>query len=364
MKFKVSIVLVIIIIISLSLVQLTKSESKTEYYNHQIEATNKTKEAFDAVKQKRLELNIPIDKDFDPLETGLIGDMQTIFDYSITTTLGTLDAKRISTNPNFAGLIVKYFKELDLKENDEVAVNFSSSFPALNIATIVALDTLNLKSVIQTSIGSSTFGANIVDFTYLDMEKHLYNENIILRKSDLISLGGEQDVLAGMSQNDEAFINSLYARYSDYDQIKETNLKENVKYRYKYYNDRLNNIKVYINVGGNLASHGAGFNIYTNGLVKFNSKPLNNKSGLIDYFINDHVQIINLLNIEDLAKKNNMQTNFEVPYVIGTGKQYYDTKYQTEIIIITIIIIYAIMFYDLNRRNEIHLEEEVFFNEK
>lgn len=365
MKFKVSIILVITIICGLTLVCFTKEETKTAYYNEQIEATNKTQEAFKAVKEKRLELGIDIKKNLDPLETGLIGDTQTIDSYSITTTLGILEAKRISTNPNFAALIVKYFKDLDLKENDEVAVNFSSSFPALNIATLVALDTLKLKSVIQTSIGSSTYGANIIDFTYLDMEKHLYDENIITRKSDLISLGGEKDILAGMRQNDEAFIASMYNRYIDYDQIKETNLQKNVNYRYKYYKNRLNNIKVFINVGGNLASHGAGFNNYTNGLVKFNSKPLNKNSGLIDYFVNDHVQIINLLNIEDLAKKNNLQTNVEtVYYKVGIGKQYYETNYQTEIIIITLILVYTIMFYDLFRRNAIKLKEGVFFNEE
>ena len=123
-------------------------------------------------------IDIKIDKSLDKNETGLIG-----LEWSgITTTLGDIEAKRTSTNPDFAALLVKLFKEIGLKKGDIVAANFSSSFPALNLAFISAADTLGLKAIIITSIGSSTYGGNIEDFTYLDMENYLYSKNFIFCK--------------------------------------------------------------------------------------------------------------------------------------------------------------------------------------
>ena len=74
----------------------------------------------------------------------------------ITTTLGALESKRTSANPNFAAVLVDLLLEADLEEGDKVAMNLSSSFPALNIASIVACETLDLEPVIISSIGSSS----------------------------------------------------------------------------------------------------------------------------------------------------------------------------------------------------------------
>lgn len=365
MKLRNAVIIIVVLLAGLLTTILTKKVVKTEYYDLQIEAAEKMIEASNAVKEKRLELGIEIDKKLDPLETGLIGEGAPLLGNSITTTLGILGAKKTSTNPNFASLIVKYFKELNLKKGDSVAVNFSSSFPALNIATMIALDLLELESVIHTSIGASTYGANIVEFTYLDMEKHLFESGIINRQTNLVSLGGEKDILDGITINDENFAESLYQRYISYDQLKiSTSLKENVIYRYTNYKDNLTNIKVFVNVGGNWASQGEGYDLYPNGLNKLNSRPITKKSGVIDYFVNDHVPIINLLNIDELAKKNNMETNKDTPYKIGEGLQYYHVSYNKYFIVVTILLVYGLIYFDLYERNKIDLTGGLLINEK
>ncbi len=343
MKLSKLIILNAIVLGGLLLVYGLKTKKKVDYYQMQINASRKMEEAIAHIKAQRTDLGIAISSYLDPLQTGLIGQDAPIEGYSITTSLGGLEAKRTSTNPNFVSLIIRYLVDIGIKKDDSIAVNFSSSFPALNIATIIALDILDLKSVIQTSIGASSYGANIIEFTYLDMEKSLYEAGIIKRKSDLVSLGGDNDNLDNISLNDDDFINSLYDRYSEYEWIKIKNVKENILYRYNHYQSNLTNIKAFVNVGGNIAGFGLGIKTYPNGLVKRYSTNVSNSSGLIDYFIRDDVPLIHFLNIVDLAKKNQMAINQSVSYELGIGNQYYYYYYNPVIILATIILSFGLI---------------------
>lgn len=350
MRYKSLILLTLIVVCSLVFINLTKVETKTDYYDLQILAANKTKEAFEVLRDKKEELNILVDKSLDPLESGMIGDMAPIIGNSITTSLGDLRAKQTSTNPNFTSLIIEYLKSLKIKENDNVAVNFSGSFPALNIGVIIALDTLNINSYIMSSIGSSTYGANIVDFNYLVMEEVLYDANIINRKTQTMSLGGDNDNLSNIINNDETFTNDLYERFNYLHQIKEPNNEKNVKYRYNLYKDNLTNIKAFINVGGNISSRGLGIKDYNNGIIKPKRIRINRSSGLIDYYLNDGISVINLLNIIDLANKNNLVVFNNEQYEIGVGSSYYAYEYNEFVILLTLFIVVVIIYTDLQIR--------------
>ena len=63
-----------------------------------------------------------------------------------------------------------------MKEGDPVAVSFSGSFPALNIAVYAAIRTLNLKPTIISSVSGSQWGANDPAFLWIDMEHFLKAE--------------------------------------------------------------------------------------------------------------------------------------------------------------------------------------------
>lgn len=350
MKYSRLVVLVIIVIGSLFLVDYTKVEAKTPYYDLQIEAANKVNEAYGILKAKRDELNIPIDLSVDPLETGVIGTYSPTVGSSITTTLGSLSAKQTSTNPNFVALIMDYFQKLEIKANESVAVNFSSSFPALNIMTLIALDTLEIDYLVMSSIGSSTYGANIVEFTYLKMEEELYLKGLIKNKTEVMSLGGVNDVLEDIEFNDEGFSDSLYNEYSHIQQIKETDFYQNVMYRFNYYNDNLRNIKAFVNVGGNISGMGQKISNYENGLLRPKSYKIDSKSGLIERFLNSGVSVINLLNINDLALKNGLERFAGKAFIIGVGDAYYTYKYQTEIAIVSILVVAMIILFDYQDR--------------
>jgi len=76
--------------------------------------------------------------------------------------------------------------ESELKKNDVVAVAFTGSLPGLNIAVLSALQTLNLKPLVITSVGASNWGANDPYFTWLDMERLLYDAEIFNYRSLLL----------------------------------------------------------------------------------------------------------------------------------------------------------------------------------
>lgn len=350
MKYKNLSIMFLIIFAGLFVVNLTKIETQTPYYDKQMAAYNKTLKAYDVLKEKREELEIEIEEHLDPLKTGLIGSMMPIGEYSITTTWGNLVAKQTSLNPNFAALFVSYFKELNIKENESVAVNFSSSFPALNVMIIIALDVLEINSFIMSSLGASTYGANIIDFNYLEIEEALYEAEIIKRKTEVMSLGGDKDNLSNIAFNDDLFRNELYERYDYLKQIKEPDLEKNVKYRYDLFNKELKKIKAFINVGGNIGGRGLGEKDYENGIIRPKPTRINKTSGLIDYFLNDGVSVINLLNIKDLAEKNKLETFNGLPYEKSVGDCYFEYQYNKLFIIITILLVIPITALDIQEK--------------
>ncbi|TFG58523.1 MAG: poly-gamma-glutamate system protein, partial [Candidatus Aminicenantes bacterium] len=97
-----------------------------------------------AIKECRESRGIPIDFAADPNGTGLIG-LETS---AITTSAGRLEAKRTTTNPNFAGLVLSLLHEAGARRGDAVAIGASSSFPALIVATLSAAKAMGVEPLI------------------------------------------------------------------------------------------------------------------------------------------------------------------------------------------------------------------------
>lgn len=291
---------------------------KSKYYPEMLVAAQKNKLLQEEIYNERLRRGIEIDKNLDKNETGLMG-----LEWSgITTTLGDIEAKRTSTNPDFAALLVKLFKEVGLKEGDTVVANFSSSFPALNLAFISAVDTLKLKSIIITSIGSSTYGGNIEDFTYLDMENYLYSKKLINNRTIAYSLGGTGDI---GKEFDKDLIEKIKNRLDSYNLkfFYEENFEKNLENRYEFYKvESANNIKAFINIGGNLLSLGKNADIVDNQKILLTkSSPI--KTGLVGKFLEDDIPVFYLLNIKSIALYYNIEFDPDKFSEIGTSSIYY-----------------------------------------
>ncbi len=331
-KNKVLVFVLITLFMGYFILDYTKVREKDSLFETKIHASTKLDELFKAVKNKRVEVDGFIDTEIDVNNTGMIGQRFT----DITTTLGSLEAKRTSTNPNMAAMIVQLLTEAGIQKGDRVAVNVSGSFPALNLAVIAASEIMDVEPVIIASIGASTYGANNTLLTYLDMEKMLFQKGLIKSRSVAFSNGGADDIGSDINQE---VLEEVKKRHSELEFIYIKNYSENVQHRMDLYN-RDGEIDLFINVGGNIVSGGGsdiGFE-FDNGLVSPNIKLSYNNKGLIGRFLSDGINVINLLNIKSLATEYGLKIDpIPIPE-FGSEGIYYSYQYNYYLIYILLVI--------------------------
>lgn len=170
----------------LGTLEATRSLPADPLYTAKVTAAQRMQQALQVLREERLKRGIPVKPEVDPNATGLIGPEHT----AITTTLGHLPAKRTSTNPNMAGVIVEMLGRAGVKPGDCAAVGFSGSFPGMNLAVLCALQAMALKPVIVSSVGASSYGANDPRFTWLDMEQALNERGVFPWRAAAVTPGG------------------------------------------------------------------------------------------------------------------------------------------------------------------------------
>jgi poly-gamma-glutamate system protein len=329
---------VVILLVGLLLIEQTKSIVQTPYYDEQTQAAQLMKNSLEAIREERLKRNIPLDIGLDPNQTGIIGKEYT----ELTTTLGNLEAKRTSTNPAFAALLVKYFKEANLKKGDIIAIGASGSFPAVIVATLSAARVLELEPLPIYSVGSSEYGANIPEFTFMKMLDSLNKGNILSYSLLAISMGGYLDI--------KKIVQSSGTLVIDADSI-----EENILQRMQLYRAASNGkpIKAFVNIGGATPNYGntPASITYPNGLVIDGPKiPDHPERGLIFEYQNLGIPIIHLLNIRDLAVKNGLPIDPVPLPEIGEGGVYRRIVYNKYIIILVIGIEFLYLFWALKNK--------------
>lgn len=335
-------VLALLALLAFLAVENGKEDVKRKWYNQKLEASKLAKEAADYLKEYRLHKGVFIDALNDPNETALIGQDITL----ITTDRGYIEAKLTSTNPNFAAIIVDMLKESGLQENDIVAVAFTGSFPGLNIAVLAALQTLELKPLVITSIGASNWGANDPYFTWLDMERELYNAKIFKHKSIAASIGGGLDRGRGLSPEGRRLIREAIER-NGVEFINEEHLEQSINKRMEIYNDHKKNkvIKAFINVGGGIASLGSTENsqFISSGLSMSLGMRNFPRRGVLIYMAEQNIPIIHLLNITQLAHMYGLPVSPEPLPLPGEGEIFIQRQYNMILtIIVTIVLMTAI----------------------
>lgn len=123
----------------------------------------------------------------------VIGERLLGVEYSeITTTIGHRDAKLLSMAPDFPALLVEWLKEAGIGKGDAVAINASGSFPALTIASLAAVRAVGARSLMITSLGASSWGANRPEYTWARMEREL-RQRWPEYTSLAMSMGGDND---------------------------------------------------------------------------------------------------------------------------------------------------------------------------
>jgi len=339
-------------------VEYGKEDVKLKYYDQKLEASKLAKEATDYLKEFRMHKGVFVDVVNDPNETALIGQDIT----PITTDRGYIEAKLTATNPNFAAVVVDMLREAELEKNDVVAVAFTGSFPGLNVAVHSALQTLKLKPIIISSVGASNWGANDPYYTWLDMERVLFNAGIFKNKSIAASIGGGLDRGRGLSPDGRQLIVDAISR-NKVEFINEEHLESSIQKRIELYNKyrKKDKISAFINVGGGISSIGSVENVQfvPSGLIK--TLPMKNYPvrGLLVQMAEKNIPVIHLLNVNQLAVQYGLPLNPTPLPQPGEGEIFIQRRYSVLLTIgVTFFLVIAISFVFLMERKRHQLGTE------
>lgn len=339
-SWKIHLMIMLTAITGIILVENLKFTIEVEHYDIKIRASQIMQDAITTIKDYRVKNNIemPIDPEIDPMESGLIGPHLT----PITTKSVSLEAKQITVNPNWAAVIIEMFKQAKLERGDTIGAAFSGSFPAMNIAVLAAAEAMGLKIVLISSLGSSTFGANIPELNWLVMEDILHNKRIITsRRSVGYSLGGTKDIGVSMTKDGRDLLKRL-VQASNTEFIYERDPQNNIDQRLKLYNKYSEEkIKLFVNVGGNTYVAGKRLtkNLYRQGLIFQPSYQAMAVDSVMARFAKRRVPLINIRGPKSLARKYQFPIEVQRIPVVGRGRVFATQKYNKILVGIVLFII-------------------------
>jgi poly-gamma-glutamate system protein len=347
--------LVLLALISLAifyLAEATRHKKQAPYWDLKIKAASLDEKCQGVIRQELKKRGIAIDYENDPNGTGLIGEQSTL----ITTDLGELRSKLIATNPNFAAVLVKMFKECDLKRGDKIAVGLTGSLPGANLALFCACEVMGIQPVVITSLGASNWGANHPDFTWLDMENVLNKAGLIKNRSVAASLGGGSDNGRGLSVTGRTLLLDAIKR-NGAELIFTGNLKnillaggslrQNIERRMEIFDkyEKGQPYNAYINIGGGLASLGSSQNgkIIPSG-VNLNLYQRNFPArGVINIMADRKIPVIHILRLTDIARDYGLPTEVAAAPVVGEDPIFFREEYSIASTIIYTVILLGIV---------------------
>ncbi len=318
-RAKVRIILAAIVsLIAWPVLQITSSARSIPWSQEMREAANRMLEAVNAVARFCETAGIPIDESLDPNRTCLIGPEYT----PLFTTLGQLEAKRTTTNPDIAGLLVHILSRAGVSAGDTIAVGASASFPALLIATLTAAEALRVHPVTILSLGASSYGATRPELNLLHIHELLLNEGIISTVPAAVSLGGAEDV---GSEFDPIIREDLLQqiRTSVIPLVVEPDLRVNVAQRMAIYlgSSESRRLAAFVNIGGGAANIGSSAKVLTvePGLNAKLDLPPTEERGVLYEMAARGISVIHLLHVRGLALRYGLTwdpMSLEAP---GTG---------------------------------------------
>lgn len=320
---------------------------RSDNYADKIHAAGIMEEALEVLKNYRLPGSEFLENKGikDPLAYTILGEK----DSPITTDEGRIEDKVTVLNPNFAAVMVDMLIQLNLKKGDTIAVSFTGSMPGANIATLAAVKALGLHPIIITSVGSSWWGANSPDFTWLDMETVLYENMVFDYRSTAASAGGSDDN-GGLRLSDigKTMIADAINR-NNLTYIKQGSLSENIEGRCTVYKrvTALQNYAAIVNIGGGIATlgHRANGTLIPNGTNQ--RLPARNypNLGVVHYFAQAGVPVVHVYDVQALAVKYGLPTaQLPVPKT-GVGKVFEHKRYNLMNAWISLVLMFIILVF-------------------
>lgn len=237
-------------------------------------------------------------------EAGLVGAELT----PLVTTLGSLEAKRLSVSPRWAGELTRRLHRAGVGNGDVVAASFSGSFPGLDLAVAAACVELHAKLVAVSSVTASTWGATEPGFTWPEMEARLVASGLVPRASVAVSAGGDDDDATDLEPEARALARRLAAASAaalGAELLAPASLEESIQRRLELYarHGGRRPPALYVNCGGNQASLGrsSSFLRLKNGFLRGMPFDVGVDRGVMARFAARGVPLLHLLNVRDLA---------------------------------------------------------------
>jgi len=309
-----------------------------QYFTEKMDAATRTSLAMKALKAERLERGGVIDVVNDPNETGLIGVKVS----PTTTSRGSHEQKLRALDPNLSAVFVDMLKRAGVVEGDIVALGLTGSFPLMNAGMVIAVEALGAVPVSIPSVGASMWGANDPNMTWLDMEAALEREGIISHRSVAASLGGSNDMGRGLPPEGRALIRDAFER-NGVPLIDERSLDESIDRRMEIFHEVAagREYRVYVNVGGGLASLGSS---QTGNLIKpglWRNLPTKNfpRRGALVRMAEDGVPIIHVPKADDFIERYDLSPEPIPLPAVGTGGIFYRDQYD-----VPLAAVFAILY--------------------
>lgn len=267
-----------------------------------LEASRLMARAASALRECRAARGLAADPAADPNGTGLIGEERSI----ITTSAGRLEAKRTTTNPAFAGLVVSLLRRAGVRRGDVVAVGASSSFPALIVATLAAAEAMGVEPLVISSLGASEWGGNVPGFTWLDMEDCLRRRGLLDVRPIARAIGGDEDVGRDMSPAGRDLL-AARIRGGGAPFLEEPDLERNVARRLALYREGAAGrpLRAFVNIGGSWANLGTDAEVLkvAPGLAGRVAVPPPARRGVLQAMAAAGVPVVHLLNVRGLCER-------------------------------------------------------------
>jgi poly-gamma-glutamate system protein len=325
------------------LVESLPEKTSQRHYRQKRKAAKVMEQGMEAIKQARISLFGRIDLEHDPNNTGMIGSGLT----PITSKTGSLSAKITGANPNFAAIMVHLYKSAGLKEGDVVAIAFSGSFPALNLAALAAAEILKLTPIPITSVSSSGWGANNPQLTWLDMERRLFEKGVIQRRSVAASLGGERDRGGGIPPDGIRMLKEAIKR-NGMEFIDPPDLTSSFDLRMNIYEEHAAGrpVACFVNIGGGAGSVGTPLvkKMFRPGLNPTTPHPGRLRDSVMTRMSRQGIPVINLIYIDRLAKRYGLPVRPDRPPRVGEGGIFAALGYNITLTWIVLLCLIAVIF--------------------
>ncbi len=284
-------------------------------------ASEQMARATGVLRDCRARIGLGIDAETDVNRTGLVGREFS----SITTSVGRLEAKRTTTNPNFAGLMVLLLHQAGARRGDVIAVGASGSFPALIVAVLCAASAMDVNALVIPSVGASQWGANEPEFHWLDMQRCLEESGLVRFRPVAVSMGGDGDVGDNMAPEGRRLLEQALIK-SGLPLIQEPELEKNVALRMEYYQQAAGQapIKAFVNIGGSTPNIGNDALVLrvAPGLARIRSFPPTQRRGLLFAMAAGDVPVIHLLFVRGLAAAHGLPWDPQPMPEPGEGTMY------------------------------------------